>query len=77
MQPFRAQKLAEQARAWSGGELEAALDDLLALDLRSKGITLDGSTAHMSERVDALAVQAWLAGHATGRGAPGDRRTGP
>jgi DNA polymerase III delta subunit len=63
LQPFRAQKLAEQARTWTSVGLEAALDDLLALDLRSKGITLDGSTAHMSERVDALALQTWLARH--------------
>jgi DNA polymerase III delta subunit len=65
LQPFRAQKLAEQARTWTLADLEAALDDLLALDLRSKGITLDGSSAHMSERVDALALQTWLARHAS------------
>jgi DNA polymerase III delta subunit len=64
LQPFRAQKLAEQARAWTLAGLEAALDDLVVLDLRSKGITLDGSTAQMSERVDALALQTWLARHA-------------
>jgi hypothetical protein len=36
----------------------------LALDLRSKGISLDGSTVRMSEEVDGLALQAWLARHA-------------
>ena len=64
LQPFRAQKLAEQARTWSLPELEEALADLLALDLRSKGISLDGSTLQMSEEVDGLALQAWLARHA-------------
>jgi DNA polymerase III delta subunit len=64
LQPFRAQKLAEQARAWSLPELEESLADLLALDLRSKGISLDGSTVRMSEEVDGLALQAWLARHA-------------
>ena len=38
--------------------------DLLALDLRSKGIALDGSTLQMSERIDALTVQTWLTRHA-------------
>jgi hypothetical protein len=40
------------------------LAELLALDLRSKGIALDGSTLQMSERIDALAVQTWIARHA-------------
>ena len=65
LQPFRAQKLAEQARAWSFAGLEASLSDLLALDMRSKGISFDGSTAHVSDAIDALAVQAWLACHAS------------
>ena len=64
LQPFRAQKLAEQAQAWSLPELEESLADLLALDLRSKGISLDGSTVGMSEEVDGLALQVWLARHA-------------
>jgi DNA polymerase III delta subunit len=64
LQPFRAEKLAEQARAWSLEGLERALADLLALDLRSKGISLDGATLQMSDKVDALALQAWLARHA-------------
>jgi DNA polymerase III delta subunit len=64
LQPFRATKLAEQARSWTLSQLEAALAELLALDLRSKGIALDGSTLQMSERIDALAVQTWIARHA-------------
>ncbi len=64
LQPFRAKKLAEQARGWSGAALDAALVELLALDLRSKGISLDGSTLQMSESIDALAVQTWIARHA-------------
>jgi DNA polymerase III delta subunit len=63
LQPFRAQKLAEQARRWSLEAIEAALEDLLALDLRSKGISLDGSTIQMSTALDALDMQAWLARH--------------
>ncbi len=64
LQPFRAKKLAEQARNWSGPALDAALVELLALDLRSKGIALDGSTLQVSESIDALAVQTWIARHA-------------
>jgi hypothetical protein len=64
LQPFRAQKLAEQARAWSVHELEQALAGLVDLDLRSKGIMLDGTTAHMSPERDALGLQLWLAEHA-------------
>ena len=65
LQPFRAKKLAEQARAWTLPQLEAATVELLALDLRSKGIALDGSTLQMSEAIDALAVQTWIARHAS------------
>ena len=64
LQPFRARKLSEQARDWTLPALEAALVDLLALDLRSKGIALDGSTLQMSEGIDALTVQTWIARHA-------------
>ena len=64
LQPFRAKKLAEQARNWSGPALDAALVELLALDLRSKGIALDGSTLQVSESIDALTVQTWIARHA-------------
>jgi DNA polymerase III delta subunit len=64
LQPFRAQKLAEQARSWPLPALEAALVDLLALDLRSKGIALDGSTVQVSDKVDALMLQTWISTHA-------------
>lgn len=67
LQPFRARKLAEQAANWSIEALELALADLLALDLRSKGISLDGSTLQMSDRIDALVLQTWIARHATAR----------
>jgi DNA polymerase-3 subunit delta len=69
LQPYRAQKLTEQAGRWSLPDLERALDDLLGLDLRSKGISLDGSTPQMSDAITGLALQAWLASHA----APGAR----
>ncbi len=63
LQPYRAQKLAEQASAWSLPALEGALIGLLELDLCSKGISLDGSTAQMSEGRDALGLQLWIAEH--------------
>ena len=62
LQPFRAQKLSEQAGTWSPGELDAALEGLLDLDLASKGISLDGSSRSMSDARSALGLQAWLAG---------------
>ncbi len=65
LQPFRAKKLAEQARAWSLPSLETAAVGLLALDLRSKGIALDGSTLQMSEAIEALSFQGWIARHAS------------
>ena len=67
VQPFRAQKLAEQASAWRMEDLEAALSGLVDVDLRSKGISLDGSTVHLSDERDALWVQLFLAEHAAGR----------
>jgi DNA polymerase III delta subunit len=67
LQPFRAQKLAEQAGKWSLEGLEGALEDLLALDLSSKGISLDGSTRQMSDALGALGLQTWLALHTASR----------
>jgi DNA polymerase III delta subunit len=64
LQPFRAQKLAEQAATWSVEDLEGAIAGLVELDLRSKGISLDGSTVQMSGERDALGVQLFIAGHA-------------
>ena len=74
LQPFRAKKLSEQAASWTAPELDAALADLLALDLRSKGIALDGSTLQMSDPIDALTVQTWIARHAASRQAGGRTR---
>jgi len=67
LQPFRAKKLAEQAGNWSIEALEAAMVDLLALDLRSKGISLDGSTLQVSDKINALAFQVWIARHTAAR----------
>ena len=67
MQPFRAQKLSEQARRWTLPRLESALAGVLALDLRSKGISLRGATLQMSESMDALAIQSWISAYADGR----------
>lgn len=67
MQPFRAQKLTEQAGAWTMPELESALAALVELDLRSKGISTDGSTVQMSDERDALAIVTFIAEHATAR----------
>jgi DNA polymerase III delta subunit len=74
LQPFRAQKLAEQAATWDAGALDAALLGLVELDLRSKGISLDGGTVRMDDEVDALGLQLWIAEHAAaGRGRAGTR----
>jgi DNA polymerase-3 subunit delta len=73
MQPFRAKKLSEQARTWSIRGLEAAMADLLALELRSKGISLNGSTLQMSDKIDALVFQTWLERHIDSRGRPASR----
>ncbi len=61
VQPFRAQKLEEQARRWSVAGLERAMDGLLDLDLASKGIAVDGSTRQASEPRTSLHLQQWLA----------------
>ncbi len=63
LQPFRAQKLTEQARTWSATELDEALNDLNALDLLSKGIAQDGSPHSLSDDRSELALVAWLAEH--------------
>jgi DNA polymerase III delta subunit len=63
LQPFRAQKLTEQARTWSAAELDDALNDLYELDLLSKGIATDGSPHSLSEDRSELALVAWLGEH--------------
>jgi DNA polymerase III delta subunit len=57
MKAFRAEKLAEQARAWSLAELEAALDALFELDVIVKG--LEGVAASDAELE--LSFELWLA----------------
>jgi DNA polymerase III delta subunit len=86
LQPFRAQKLTEQARTWEQTELDEALEDLYELDLLSKGIAPDGSPHSLSDDRSELALVAWLGQHvgrvggvtrptAAGRSAPaGSRR---
>ena len=56
MKPFRAQKLAKQARSWSLEELEAALAGLFELDVTVKG--LEGVSA--SEAEAGLSFELWL-----------------
>jgi DNA polymerase-3 subunit delta len=54
--PFRAQKLAEQARRWTLPELDAALEGVLELDAMIKGAVDSGST----ERQVRLAFTLWV-----------------
>lgn len=56
LQPFRADTLAGQARAWTGPELDAALDGLVALDAQVKGVGGRAST----EARDRLAFDLWI-----------------
>jgi DNA polymerase III delta subunit len=68
VQPYRAQKLTEQARTWDQAELDSALNDLFELDLLSKGIASDGSPRSLSEDRSQLAFVAWIGNHASRRG---------
>jgi DNA polymerase III delta subunit len=56
LNPYRAERLAEQARAWRMEELESALTDLLALDTALKGRD-GGDTRRRAE------VSLWIAEH--------------
>lgn len=56
LQPFRAETLARQARAWTVAELTAALEGLLELDARVKGV--GGATAGDSQI--RLAFDLWV-----------------
>jgi DNA polymerase III delta subunit len=56
LQPFRAETLARQARGWSGPELDAALDGLVALDAQVKGVGGRRST----DARDRLAFDLWI-----------------
>lgn len=71
LQPFRAQKFTEQASTWTADGLVSAISGLLELDLRSKGISLTGSTVRMDDTMDAIGIQLWIAEHAA------RHRTGP
>ena len=57
LQPFRAETLARQARTWTVGELSAALEGLLDLDARVKGV--GGTTA--GDGQIRLAFDLWIA----------------
>ena len=57
LQPFRAETLALQARAWTVGELADALEGLLDLDARVKGV--GGTTA--GDGQIRLALDLWIA----------------
>ena len=70
LQPFRAQKLTEQARTWQSSELDAALNDLYELDLLSKGIAQDGSPHSLSDDRSELALIAWLGEHLNNKRRP-------
>jgi DNA polymerase III delta subunit len=54
--PFRAETLARQARAWTGPELDAALEGLVELDALVKGV---GGRASTDAR-DRLAFDLWI-----------------
>lgn len=56
LKPFRAEKLVEQARAWTLPELETALEGLLALDVAVKGA--DGTLTTDAQR--RLAFVLWI-----------------
>lgn len=79
LNPYRAKHLADQAARWTLPELEAALDGLLALDLRFKNVP--PATEHQQR----LAVTLWLLEHvaprtaraATGRPAATGAGAGP
>ncbi len=73
LQPFRAQKLTEQARAWQPDELDQAVSTLLELDMLSKGIATDGSPNGVSEDRSELALLAWI-GNQIARHEAGDLR---
>lgn len=73
LQPFRAQKLAEQAARWDAPSLEAALSGLMELDLLSKGIAGDGSPRSLSEDRSQLALLAWIGERVNGRGGSATR----
>jgi DNA polymerase III, delta subunit len=56
LQPFRAETLAGQAKAWTAPELDAALEGLVELDAQVKGV---GGRASSDAR-DRLAFDLWI-----------------
>ncbi|HVM29795.1 MAG TPA: hypothetical protein VM305_03380 [Candidatus Limnocylindrales bacterium] len=62
LQPFRAQKLVEQARTWQQDQLDRALVELLDLDMLNKGIADDGGPRSLSDGASRLFLLAWLGG---------------
>jgi DNA polymerase III delta subunit len=54
--PFRAETLARQAKAWSGPELDGALDGLVDLDAQVKGV----GGRRSSDARDRLAFDLWI-----------------
>jgi hypothetical protein len=68
LQPYRAQKLAEQAARWDGVALGKALGGLLEIDLLSKGIGADGSPRSLSEDRSRLALMGWIGERVSERG---------
>lgn len=73
LQPFRAQRLAEQAGRWTLEDLEDALGALLELDLVTKGIALDGAPISISETRSGLGLQVWIAERVSPGQEPGNR----
>lgn len=63
LQPFRAETLARQARAWTGPELDEALEGLLELDAQVKGVGGHSST----EARDRLAFDLWITDRVSSR----------
>ncbi len=60
LKPYRAEKLAEQARGWTLAELEAALEGLLEVDATIKRAEGTGG-AGSGETRERLALDLWLA----------------
>ncbi|MDP8904633.1 MAG: DNA polymerase III subunit delta [Chloroflexota bacterium] len=76
MQPFRVQKLAEQAARWDAESLDAALAGLLDVDLLSKGIGRDGSARSISDDRSRLALLGWIGERVGRRGGSATRPPG-
>ena len=69
MKPFRAEKLASQARLWSLAELEAALEDVLDLDIMAKRAGPSGA----SDAQRRLAYAVWVRDRVTPTSGSGPR----